>query len=262
MNMQISYWTGSSGSDADDGLWNTVVVGLSQTVLQSKLRVVGPDLRVPRRFPAWAVRNVTGGATTTTLQPSTTTSTSSTTTSTLAPACFESLTLSDCSIKPKFRKRTGQTDKLRVKCRVLDAAAAVGGFDPAAENVFFRLGHAGGPCSAHELLPGECSEKAEFSLQVPQGKRLAVPWSTAESGAPSLGVDLIRLGQALGSRGQVHGPAEVVQALVERHGDARPRVPGVDWTSAASSSGSMRKQVVTIRSRLRSCPRPIDPPGA
>ncbi len=56
INMQSSYWTGTSGIDEDDGVWNFVAGSLSQSILQSKLRVVGPGISVPRRFSAWAVR--------------------------------------------------------------------------------------------------------------------------------------------------------------------------------------------------------------
>jgi hypothetical protein len=57
-NMQLSYWTGSSGLDIDDGIWDQLFVANSQAILQSKLVVVGPDLWVDRRFAAWAVRDM------------------------------------------------------------------------------------------------------------------------------------------------------------------------------------------------------------
>jgi len=65
INLQLSYWTGTSGNelgllitDVDDGVWNFLLgTGGSQSVVQSKLRVVGPNTSVPRRFAAWAVRD-------------------------------------------------------------------------------------------------------------------------------------------------------------------------------------------------------------
>ncbi len=57
-NMQLSYWTGSSGVDVDDGIWNLLAGSSSQSILQQKLVVVGPDAWVERRFAAWAVRDL------------------------------------------------------------------------------------------------------------------------------------------------------------------------------------------------------------
>ncbi len=58
-NVQLSYWTSSSGPDFDDGIWDHLVLNSSQAVLQSKQVVVGPDIFVLRRFAGWAVRDVT-----------------------------------------------------------------------------------------------------------------------------------------------------------------------------------------------------------
>ncbi len=58
-NVQLSYWTGSSGFDIDDGIWSFLTGANSQSILQSKQVVVGPDLWVFRRFAAWAVRDMT-----------------------------------------------------------------------------------------------------------------------------------------------------------------------------------------------------------
>ncbi len=57
-NVQLSYWTGSSGPDVDDGIWDHLVLTSSQAILQSKQVVVGPDLFVLRRFAGWAVRDI------------------------------------------------------------------------------------------------------------------------------------------------------------------------------------------------------------
>ncbi len=66
INLQLNYWTGTSGVDADDGIWNFLnggSGGATQSILQSKLVFVGKDpvthedIFLPRRFSAWAVRD-------------------------------------------------------------------------------------------------------------------------------------------------------------------------------------------------------------
>ncbi len=57
-NVNLSYWTGSSGIDIDDGIWDFLTGAGAQAVLQSKQVVVGPEIWVFRRFAGWAVRDM------------------------------------------------------------------------------------------------------------------------------------------------------------------------------------------------------------